>query len=284
MQAPSNESLVCLLGFSVLKKNLDINVKDKVINFDELELEESDSVAGTGEVTIEFKDTSLALDVSFEFNVGSENRHIKAPDFNNYYLQGVDIKEISIFKDDEEEPVEITKEVNLFTSYLIAIVLDTEIEYVITDFWFNKIEKSLNDQEANLDLDQLNPYIIKFSESKLSLKSIFDELISEGGFDVESGNLFLYHATDIKNLDKIKEQGILPSKPSNLPHSEGLVWLANSPDLARHHAEKKHPGSKVVVLKVKVNKKTDKLYKASFPGIYTIEGIVSPKKIVKEIE
>ena len=111
-----------------------------------------------------------------------------------------------------------------------------------------------------------------------------DFTLLEGYYDIDTKQDYyiLYHATPEANVENIQQQGLKPSIKTT-EYSESLVWLADTPQAAEKHAasqmRKKGITGNIAIFKVTLDPKIDKLYKAIQPGIYTVEGIISPNKL-----
>ena len=128
---------------------------------------------------------------------------------------------------------------------------------------------------TDLSLDDLKAFKTKPTDEVLT------EVLEEAYFDIEKP-LTLYHATPKKNVRSILQKGLLPSEATAKKHSKPLVWLADTQAAAIGHAKRKiRNENDLAILAVNLDPKKDKVYKALIPGIYTVEGIITPDKITE---
>lgn len=108
------------------------------------------------------------------------------------------------------------------------------------------------------------------------------EHLDEKYWDIDLDKKYtLYHATPASNVEAIMKDGINPSVPSGKPFSQALVWMADTIEGAKKHAEsrmKKRGGSgRISIIAVAVDPKKITLHKGFAPGVYNAEGVVPPE-------
>jgi len=114
------------------------------------------------------------------------------------------------------------------------------------------------------------------------------EQLSENYWDIDKNKEYtLYHATPASNVAAIMRDGIKPSIPSGKPFSEPLVWMADTIEGAKKHAEsrmKKRGGTgRISIIEVKVDPKKTVIHKGFATGVYNAEGIV-PAEILSVLK
>jgi hypothetical protein len=95
----------------------------------------------------------------------------------------------------------------------------------------------------------------------------------EDGSIEEPNPIRLYHATNKKNLDSIREKGLLPG-------GDNSVWFSDTPERAYQHVSKRVGPENTVILEVEIPTDQYKLFKSIIPGFFVIENTTVPPNLI----
>jgi hypothetical protein len=271
-----NEKIFCQLILAIFKDQLKYKLVDDTLPFNDSAASKTSTEMGN--IFVEVIDTPYSISIEFNYVIENIKSYFGGsrelpPDPDEFFLERIDIKKVNLYKKETEYNLSTIYPVNVFSEYLICSILMDELIGLDVSNLIMKLEKKIDSSfgKVNVSISYLKGEIV--TENKV-VKEDFGQIKN-------NKKLILYHATNKKFLDKIYKEGITPSIPSKLPNSESLVWTADTKEIAISHAKRKYPENEIIVLTLKIDPKKQKVFHAMASNVYTIEGVVDPKNIIK---